>query len=103
MASTSQATNHRIYCAVTGTLPPATMSGLPGEDAVKNIAQRAIRNDESSRQSSSLHSWPGTGCMLSLNLYVIYLLFRADDDVDVEYITVLLILLFHLHFVAIKG
>ena len=43
MASTSKATNHRIYCAVTGTLPPATMSGLPGEDAVKKIAQRARR------------------------------------------------------------
>ena len=43
MASTSQTTNHRIYCAVTGTLPPATMSRLPGEDAVKKIAQRARR------------------------------------------------------------
>ena len=41
MASTSQTTNHRIYCAVTGTLPPATMSRLPGKDAVKKIAQRA--------------------------------------------------------------
>ena len=43
MASTSQTTNHRIYCAVTGTLPPATMSRIPGEDAVKKIAQRARR------------------------------------------------------------
>ena len=46
------------------------------------------KEDESSPQSSSLPSWPGTVCMLSLNLYVIYLLFRADDDVDVEYITI---------------
>ena len=38
MASTSQTTNHRIYCALTGTLPPATMSRRPGEDAVKKIA-----------------------------------------------------------------
>ena len=36
MASTSQTTNHRI-----GTLPPVTMSRIPGEDAVKKIAQRA--------------------------------------------------------------
>ena len=43
MTSTSQTTNHRIYCAVTGTLPPATMSRIPGEDAVKKIAQRARR------------------------------------------------------------
>ena len=54
--------------------------------------------DESSPQSSSLTSWPVTGCMLSLNIYVIYLLFRTDDDVDVEYITILLISLFRLHF-----
>ena len=43
MASTSQTTNHRIYYSVTGTLPPATMSRIPGEDAVKKIAQRAKR------------------------------------------------------------
>ena len=43
MASTSHTINHRIYCAVTGTLPPATMSRLPGDDAVKKIAQRARR------------------------------------------------------------
>ena len=30
-------------------------------------------------------------CILSLHSSVIYLLFRADDDVDVEYITLLLI------------
>ena len=29
------------------------------------------KEDEPSPQSSSLPSWPGTGCMLSLNLYVI--------------------------------
>ena len=43
MASTSQTTHQRIYCAVTGTIPPVTMSRLPGEDAVKKIAQRARR------------------------------------------------------------
>ena len=43
MVSTSQTTNHRIYCAVTGTLPPATMSKIPGEDAVKKIAHKARR------------------------------------------------------------
>ena len=33
MASSSQATNHQIYCAVTETISPATTSRLPGEDA----------------------------------------------------------------------
>ena len=41
---------------------------------------------------------PDNNEVLYLNLYVIYLLFRTNDDVDVEYITILLILLFRLHF-----
>ena len=72
MASTSQTTNHRIYCAVTGTLPPATMSRVPGEDAVKKIAQRA-RRKMNPRPRALVSLAVCYGCMLSLNLYVIYI------------------------------
>ena len=41
MAMSSQSSNHRIYCAVTGTLPTSTLSHLPQEGALKKAAQRA--------------------------------------------------------------
>ena len=43
LASTSTSTNARIYSAVTGSLPSHTMNRLPGEDALKKVAQRARR------------------------------------------------------------
>ena len=55
MASTSQTSNHRIYCAVTGPLPTSTLSRLPTETALKKTAQRARRqNNPQPRAPSSL-------------------------------------------------
>ena len=55
MASTSQTSNHRIYCAVAGSLPTAALSRLPTESAIKKAAQRARRaNNPQPRNPTSL-------------------------------------------------
>ena len=43
MASTTTTSNHRIYCAVTGTLPADALALLSSEDTLKKSAQRARR------------------------------------------------------------
>ena len=41
MASSSQNSNHAIYCAVTGALPSESLARLPGKSALKKCAQIA--------------------------------------------------------------
>ena len=60
MESTSQIPNHRIYCAVTVPFPSATMSRLPGEDALKKKAQKTRRK---MNPRSPLLPW---SCMMSM-------------------------------------